>query len=559
MSLKKRLIALFLSVLMLGTLCGCDPMALLPSDYDITKLEQAFNGTEFSREDVLSFEDMKYSRPDFDEFEQLGGKIETLLDEHASRVDVVNALDDFYEAYIHYSTMTSLAGIRSDLDVNDEYYSEEYSYCGSIWGEVSRVFDDVMIACSNSHMSSFLDSNYFGGFLEDNYNVEGGYTPDDELVALQTRESELQSDYRKLLIKINASDSYDIYEECNEAVAEIYIELVKLRHDIAEKTGYNSYAEYAYDSFGREYEPDELEEYITAIKSELIPLYKELSAEGAFDGMYYDLSRTSEEKTMTTLSLAAKKMGGEIYEALMYMKSCGLYDISSREEKLDSSYVTYLDDKEVPYLFSKTYGYSDDVLTVGHEFGHFVDYYTTYCSDLSNDSAEMFSQGMEYLLLQYIDDEKLAQELTEFKLLDTLFLYVYQLSFNEFEERIYDLSDDELTVENINAIYGDIAEEYGYTEDEDKELMQYMWIDISHLFDQPFYIISYCVSDSAAFELYSMELSEPESGLEAYLSMVDSCDEYGFLELLENEGLNSPITADTIKGMAKTLKERIAA
>ena len=334
---------------------------------------------------------------------------------------------------------------------------------------------------------------------------------------------------------------------------------MKLRRAIAEETGYDSYIEYAYDGFGREYEPEDLDEYTAAVKQKLVPLYKELSAAGAFDNMYYDLSEVSEDETLSALSAAAGKMGDGVYEPLLFMKSSGLYDISGSDAKLDSSYVTYLDDYDVPYLFSKTYGLSDDILTVGHEFGHFVDYYINYGTDVSNDSAEMFSQGMEYLLLEYIDDEDLASELTKFKMLDALYLYVNQLSFNEFEERVYDLSDAELTVENVNSIYAEVAAEYGYADDYDTDLLPFIWIDISHLFDQPFYVISYCVSDSAAFELYNLELDSSGSGLKAYLNLVDVSDEYGFLELLEGEDLPSPLTADTIGRIADTLRSRIAA
>ena len=559
MRLKKRFIALCLAVFMLVSLCGCDPMSLLPSDYDKTKLERAFSGVDISRDETITFDQIEYSRPDIDAMKQRGADIEELLDQHASRKEVVSALDEFADMYSHFRTMAALACIYNDLDVNDEYYSEEYDYCNSMWGEVWRIFDDVMLVCSNSNMYAFLDANYFGGLLEENYSANDGYIPDDRLVELQTKESELLNDYHKLLIELCASDSYDVYEEYNEPVAEIYIELVKLRRAIAEETGYDSYIEYAYDGFGREYEPEDLDEYTAAVKQKLVPLYKELSAAGAFDNMYYDLSEVSEDETLSALSAAAGKMGDGVYEPLLFMKSSGLYDISGSDAKLDSSYVTYLDDYDVPYLFSKTYGLSDDILTVGHEFGHFVDYYINYGTDVSNNSAEMFSQGMEYLLLEYIDDEDLASELTKFKMLDALYLYVNQLSFNEFEERVYDLSDAELTVENVNSIYAEVAAEYGYADDYDTDLLPFIWIDISHLFDQPFYVISYCVSDSAAFELYNLELDSSGSGLKAYLNLVDVSDEYGFLELLEGEDLPSPLTADTIGRIADTLRSRIAA
>lgn len=559
MRLKKRFIALFLAVLMLVSLCGCDPMSLLPSDYDTSKLESAFSAADMSRDENITFAQIEYSRPDVGAMKKLGADIEELLDERAPRKDVIGALDDFMDMHTHFRTMAALACIYNDLDVNDEYYAGENDYCNSMWGEVWRILDDVMLACYNSHMYAFLDANYFGGLLEENYSFEDGYTPDDELVELQTKESELLNDYRKLLIEIYASDSYDIYEEYNEPVAEIYIELVKLRRAIAEKTGYDSYIEYAYDGFGRDYAPEDLDEYKAAVKSKLVPLYKELSAAGAFDNMYYDLRELSEDETMSVLSAAAEKMGDGVYESMKFMKNSGLYDISGSDAKLDSSYVTYLDDYDVPYLFSKTYGFSDDILTVGHEFGHFVDNYTNYGLGISNDSAEMFSQGMEYMLLEHIDDEELAAELTRFKMLDALYLYVSQLSFNEFEERVYELSDAKLTVENVNSVYAEVAAEYGYADDYDADLLPYLWIDISHLFEQPFYVISYCVSDSAAFELYNLELDSPGSGLEAYLDLVDVSDEYGFLELLEGEDLPSPITADTVSRIADTLKSRIAA
>lgn len=109
MSLKKRFIALLLTVLMLVSLCGCDPMSLLPSDYDTSKLERAFSGVDISRDETITFDQIEYSRPDIDALRQLGADIEALLDEHASRKEVVSSLDDFIEMYDHFRTMATLA------------------------------------------------------------------------------------------------------------------------------------------------------------------------------------------------------------------------------------------------------------------------------------------------------------------------------------------------------------------------------------------------------------------------------------------------------------------
>ena len=75
MQLKKRLVALLLSLLMLVSLCGCDI-------YDVYDIYDAFfaeddeNAAELisktgngGRDNIVSFDEMEYTRPDIDALE----------------------------------------------------------------------------------------------------------------------------------------------------------------------------------------------------------------------------------------------------------------------------------------------------------------------------------------------------------------------------------------------------------------------------------------------------------------------------------------------------------
>ena len=190
------------------------------------------------------------------------------------------------------------------------------------------------------------------------------------------------------------------------------------------------------------------------------------------------------------------------------------------------------------------------MLTIVHEFGHYVDGYLNYGLNDSVDTSEVFSQGMEYLLLCNMDD---VEQLTRYKMLDELELYAYQACLNEFEHQAYAMDEKELTVKGLNSLYSELLKEYGLTDD----YKGLDWISVTHLFTSPFYVISYCVSDSAAFELYNMELKKSGSGLEMYMKLLEESTSYDFLDLLEECGMRSAISADTVKEISATLADKL--
>ena len=543
----KRLFTLILAAAMLFSLSGC---GFLNFDEfsDIIEGHGKSNGTKFS--------DMKYVRPEADEIRDKVDSICEMLDSDADYGDVTDALDEFYTLYWNFYTMYTLAEIRSDLDTTDKYYGREYEYCSGAEADVTTMFTELMVACADSKLASKLDSDYFGGILAENYSdsYEDGF---EKLNSLYTQESALLTQYRSLLVEFYACEDQDeAYRTYNPEMCQIYIDLIKVRHQIAKECGYSSYEELAYEQFGREYTPDDIQEYIDAIKEYIVPLLFKARDSGILTDAYYRLRDAEPEDSLGVVRDTVSSMDRVFKKSMDFMESCELYDISDSPEKLETSYVVYIDDFSAPYLFVKSTGYEEDILSIAHEFGHFTDSYENFDMNYNLDTSETLSQGMEYMLLCYLSDKGLTARLEDYKMTDTLFLYANQGCFNEFEHRVFALPESQLTVDKVNSIYAECATEYGFGVDYGDEL-GLSWIDVTHFFDYPFYVISYCVSDSAAFSMYCMELDKAGSGLDTYIKVLKDAENMDFIELMEDAGVGSPIAPENIKNIADTIAAKL--
>ncbi|MCF0136816.1 MAG: hypothetical protein HUJ66_00465 [Oscillospiraceae bacterium] len=545
----KRLMAVLLLIALVFSLSGCGLL-------DVERLVGKF--IDYSRNGGTSFSDMEYVRPEAEDLRSCADSICAMLDGGSDYDDVADALDEFYVLYWSFYTMKTLADIRSDLDTSDEFYIGEYEYCATAEADVSTIFTELMVSCADSALSSELDENYFGGMLAANYS--GGYDSGFEaLNGLYLKESELLTRYRSLLVEFSACrDMTAAYRDFNEDIGEIYIDLVKNRHAIARELGFESYEELAYYQFGREYTPDDLEDYLAAIREYLVPVFKAAYESGVLDEAYEALyGIDADEALQYVLKQAVADMSPRLESAMSFMLKYGLYDVEYSPTKLDASYVIYIDDYNSPFLFVNPQGYEGDVLTIAHEFGHFCDSYENFDLNYNLDTSETLSQGMEYLVLSYLQDEELAEDLIRFKMTDTLYLYMNQACFNEFEHRVFSLPENELTVNKVNSIYAECAELYCMGAEYGAEDVGLTWIDVSHFFDYPFYVVSYCVSDTAAFSLYDAEYYGKGAGLEAYLRILEDAENLDFLELLDEAGLGDIISADSVKSIAETISDRL--
>ena len=189
-----------------------------------------------------------------------------------------------------------------------------------------------------------------------------------------------------------------------------------------------------------------------------------------------------------------------------------------------------------------------DKLTLVHEFGHFANDYACIGSYAGIDVAEVYSQALEYLSLLYGPD---GGKLTKYKLAESLCVFVEQAGYAAFEHRLYDMAPEEISAESIRALFQQVGKEYGF---ESWNFDSQMFVDITHFYTNPQYVISYVLSNDAAFQIYQTELEETGTGLTLYQKSLSSMEGW-FLRFLEEQGLESPFEEGRVAQIRQTLDE----
>ena len=533
--MKKKFLLLIALALACVMFTGCAELYRLAGETGAGMEEQTL--------EVPRYADMEYSRPDMQALEDILEQART--DAAGDQVlPIIDRVWEFYDAYDWFYTNYSLADIRYSGDLTDTYWEEEYNYCLENSARVDAMLEELYYALAKSPCLDLLESEmYFGEGFFDSYQGENNW--DEEFVALMEQEAALVSLYYELSGQAAAYDttSEAYYEEFYEDMAQVMVDLIRLRHEIAAYWGYTDYNQFATDFYHyRDYSVEEGRAYLELIREELVKLYRQLNQTGSWEDSY-----ATETMTYDYVKEMANNMGGTVLEAFLVMDQGGLYDISYGPNKYNSSYEVYLTSYHVPFIFMNPYMTTYDYLVFAHEFGHFCNDYASDCSYAGVDVLEFFSQGMEYLSLCYGED---TDQLTRMKMADSLCLYIEQAAFASFEMRMYDIPEEELSTQALAELYEQVALEYGF------DTVGYdprEFISITHFYTNPLYVISYVVSNDAAMQLYQLEQENPGEGLKIFEDNLTT-EEYFFLSFLESAGLENPLTKERVRAVRETFE-----
>ena len=585
--MKKRMTVAVALLLVLVLLCGCGiPEGSLGSKLG-DKLAELVQSTNGHNPDGLKFSDMHYTRPDLDKLSADVAAVEEALENGMKLKDVEELLDVCMDGYDEFSTMYSLANIYNCKDLRDEYYAAEYEWISTENSTVSQLFDEMYYACAGSALGAELEEDYFWeGFCEDYADPDDSYY-NDESVALMQRESELISRYREIVadpviewkgeevafyeLLEELSDYSDVqgyydylgalmtyYETYNEPLAEVYIDLMRVHEDMAKAMGFSTAEEMEFVfGFDRDYTPEDAAVFIDDVKTYLVPISIWAEERGLSYNITY--SPLSAEDLYPALRGVAENIGHGCTEAFSFMDKYELCDYEPSVYKANTSFQTYLSMYDAPFVFLNPEGTTRDLVTFVHEFGHFTDAYTNFDAAETIDLAEVYSQALEFLSLSHMDGLLPASDVDALrtgKMLDALDTFIQQASFADFESKAHAIGPDELTAEKLNELALQATKDFGYCPEGFEEFMQYFWMDITHLFEYPFYVISYPVSLDVAMQVYVLETAEAGKGLDKYFEMMPR-DYDTFMETVTGNGLQSPFAAGGLASIAQVIADTI--
>lgn len=498
---------------------------------------------------LVPYERMEYTRPGMTQLQKVLDSSCQIALESTDIKAVVNAIWNYYDVYDDFYTNYNLAMISYFRELNDTYWQAEYAYCAQNSAQVDAGLDRLYRSLAQSPIRETLESDdYFGENYFDSFEGESIY--DEYLTKMLTQEAALVSEYQTIWGQSADTEYYSdaYFTTYGSQMAEVFLELVQLRQEIAAYVGYGSYPEFAYDFYyGRDYTVQQATSYLADIRAELTPLYQQLDS-GAFEAAN---APATESDTLQYVQSMAQSMGGTIKQAFSDMSRAKVYDITYSPNKYATSFEVYLLRYATPYIFFSPTKTAYDKLAFAHEFGHFcTDYVMPGGSVQGIDVAEFFSQGMEYLSLFYAEGGSKMENLRMAMCLTT---YVEQAAYASFEHQVYSLEGEDLTVEGIQNLYRSICTGFGFDET--------VWdsrdyVCMPHFFEQPLYIISYVLSNDAAFQLYEMERAEKGAGLRCYEENLASM-QYQLLPFLSEAGLASPFETGRLSQVKQSLSKAI--
>lgn len=487
------------------------------------------------------------------------------------------------------------------LGEQEELLSNEYTFCyldycrdPEAYAEDYLAWSGVINRVQNDYLSALqtvLRSENGAGLAspEEAEAILSMETDSEEQLAMLEQESTLVNDYWMVingsyadyqvevdgttwtLEKLAADDDVDdatylavidalVQAKCAEA-AQILVELVPLRNRYAASKGYDSYADYAYETlYGRDYTPEDAAALCAAVKETVVPLERELTLPILYnpslsENLLSGLEDMTQAEMLDAVEPYMEEISSEYAELFAYMRENDLVDIGPLDTKQSVGFTIELPLFHSAYLFNAPYGTYQDVETLIHEFGHYADFCLAPDDISSYDVSEIHSQGLEVLGLHFADGLAGAEGGDAYRA-NVLYQLVTAVTegclYDEFQQAVY--ADGDMTAEEMGLLFRELSEEYGYQYADD-ESPEYSWALVSHTFESPYYYISYATSALSALELLDRSAEDFEGAADTYLSLVAQTDAEGYRAALRAAGLSDVFAPGVVETIAAGVED----
>ncbi|MGN1179972.1 MAG: hypothetical protein ACI4SD_02070, partial [Suilimivivens sp.] len=420
--------------------------------------------------------------------------------------------------------------LEDDIDMNDQSYSALSRVCRSPYKEtmetvlVSAVVEGLAEyeEMTEEEKELYLKENSLEQEYEQASQEDYFFEYDGEIWTFERFVNECDRLEHDAYIDIYQG----LYKEKNSVLAEIYLELVKLRNERAVMNGYENFAEYAYDAlYVRDYSLEDVQELFKEIKKSVVPaLYDAHDIYYSMDfSPLYTLPETTAKERFAQIGLYLGEVDPELKESFDYMEKYHLYDMDASDGKADMGFTIKLPYYNDVYIFDSPYDHYYDYTTAIHEFGHY-NYMFHNTEDIlleqnNIDLVEIHSQGLEMLFCEYGDEILEGEAGNLFR-----FIEVYQMAKNtvqsslisEFEIQVY--KNPNMTSEDLNKLYYNLSRKYGiYYDSSITEV--YSWVDTSHIFSSPCYFIGYATSAFSSLDILILSEENRHEAIEKYMEL----------------------------------------
>lgn len=539
----------------------------------------------------MKFSEMPYSRVNLE-------KVEAGYKDLIEKAKCAGSGEELFAVHQEYygftgdvNTNMTLARIRNDIDMTDEFYASENDY-----------YDQIRPVISNyeSIYSKVLYESPYRGYLEEKMgkvpfkNIEIALKAfDEKLIPLMQEENALKSRYNKVIAtakipfegevynlslmgKFTTSSDREVRKRAWKAVSdyfvsvsdeldEIYDLMVKNRTAQAKTLGYENFVELGYARMNRNcYDKEMVENFRKQIKEEFVPFAEKLHEKrrqklGIDKLKYYDNAvyfldgnpapTGTPEEIMKAGQEMYRELSPETAEFFDFMMENQLFDVLGRKTKRAIGYMTFLPNYKAPFIFANFNGTSGDVDVITHECGHAFQGYLTRNeeirehADLTLETAEIHSMSMEYFTYAWMDKffGERKDDYYEMHLASSVVFVPYGTMVDEFQHHVYESPD--MTPAERKALWLKLEKEYRpHMDYEDDPFFGVggWWQRQQHIFNYPFYYIDYVLASVCAMQFKTMMDEDFKDAWERYLKLCKLSASDFFTNVIKEVGLESP-------------------
>ena len=555
----------------------------------------------------MKFQDFKYVRPDIEVIKtSMNQKLDQF--ENATSFEAQDGiLAEINDIRADIDTMDNIGYIRHTMDTTDDFYEKEQTF----WDENRPYIEE-------------LDSRFYEVLTKSKYRQDLEKKWGDQLFTLAEmslrifskdiiedlkEENKLCTEYRKLMASANIEFEgekrnlsqmrpfmqspdrqmrqkaskvfWSFFEENESKFDKIYDSLIKVRHKIAKKLGFDNFVEVAYLRMSRsDYNHVDVANYRKQVLENLVPISTELLKRkqnrlGLSELHYHDEGleftsgnakpKGSPEWILEQGKTMYKELSKETNEFFKVMTEKNLLDLVSREGKAPGGYCTYIANEKVPFIYSNFNGTSGDVDVLTHEAGHAFQVYSSRNYEFleynwpTTEACEIHSMSMEFFAWPWMNlFFKEDEAKYKFSHLSSGLTFIpYGVTVDEFQHFVYECPD--ASPAERKAKWREIEKKYlplrNYADYPFLEKGTY-WFSQMHIFEMPMYYIDYTLAQVCAYQFWikSQDDATKAQAWNDYLKLCQAGGSVSFLKLIELGNLDNPFEDGSIAKIAGPIK-----
>ncbi|HHT21287.1 MAG TPA: M3 family oligoendopeptidase [Tissierellia bacterium] len=553
----------------------------------------------------MKFSQMEYQRIDLPAVKERWSEILQAMaqaesfDEHYRLFLDAQALSD------HSSTMATLASIRHSVDTLDPFYKAESDYMDEIMPQLQELANQLAeVLLATPFLPEYEDKlgeHFFNALRLQKKTFDPAIMPD------LAEENKLSTQYDRLMGGAQVEFRGEVYTlaglgifledadratrreaaeaswgfmQANQAeLDEVYDKLVKVRHRMAKKLGYDNFVQMGYDRFGRtDYDHEDVARFREGIVRFVVPLamkgFEEQRERLGLDELtYYDVPfrflsgnpkpQGDKDFMIEQATRMYDELSPETSQFFRLLVENELLDLEQKPGKMPGGYCTFIDNYQMPFIFSNFNGTSGDVDVLTHEFGHaFQVYNSRHLIGEQRwpgmEAAEIHSMGMEYIAypwMAYFFGDETDKYYYDHNVSNIAFL-PYGALVDHFQHWVYE--NPEVTAEERRAKWRELEKTYNPWVD--YQTNDYLnaggrWQKQGHIYSSPFYYIDYCLAQICAMQIFKRSLEDRDELWQDYVEICRVGGSLPFTEILKVGHFKNPFDPAVVQEAIGAVKQ----